>query len=733
MSYKDEYDFDDGDAYDFGGGGDTYGYSAPPREDAVPFQSSHQGAGTKYPDSEVRSNEEREPERETVPSKGTIAPREEAPGDDVEVSEPQEPIIQRPKHVLGYTVEDCGGASIESTWKGERRTESFSCQTTPVEIRDQDTSTGTRTFKSTQTESDFDGVDLGQVCDGFAGWDPKADGLCEFIRSAGLSMMEELEKSEESHAFDDFDTMGLDDGEVLCSEILSTPTMRDVPIQKFGHGGEEQTEVVDQSVTSISWNATGSIVVVGYGQRCHYGWSSGAKAGCSVWNIFARDFQADKPKLFLETSSCVMSVACHPELPALVAAGTFNGEVYVWDTSIDDERPMQIAATRIDDYFHREAVISVKWVYDERETAHYLLVTESGEGKVLFWSLKNDLACPVGGYLLQTKRKTGRGRSEKAIVGGTSMSFQSGGDMQVGTDEAGKPIVKKVKYSTSFVVGSEGGQIFRCFLRQRGSGRRQLGPKWTGEAEELLSRVSSEFRRDIQRHVEAYVQDLGGNQTVTLQSIYDSRPPPAQLFPSPIDMAYEPHTGPVHEIACSPHHRNMFISCGADGNANIYSVLQKQSLVTLDPSTSYLMSAAWSNVRPMVFAVGSEDGSIFVYDLSRSATSPIFSLPSATKKSVSVPSVSSSSGSRVSREANPCLTTLAFDPRVGTLFASGDETGNVRIWKLSPAFSTSLANEQGRLNQFYNGYEDEEEKAAQAAKDAKRRTSRKKAGGSGKK
>ena len=56
-----------------------------------------------------------------------------------------------------------------------------------------------------------------------------------------------------------------------------------------------------------------------------------------------------------------MSVACHPELPAVVAAGTFNGEVYVWDTSIDDERPMQIAATRIDDYFHREADLESRY------------------------------------------------------------------------------------------------------------------------------------------------------------------------------------------------------------------------------------------------------------------------------------------------------------------------------------------------------------------------------------
>ena len=166
-----------------------------------------------------------------------------------------------------------------------------------MEIRDQDTSTGTRTSKSSQTETDLNGVDLVEVCHGFKGWEPKGEGLCDFLQNAGQAMIEELNKSENSHAFDDFDIVGLDDGEVLCSEILATPMMRDVPIQQFGHGGDEKTEMVDQSVTSISWNATGSIVVVGYGQRCHYGWSSGAKAGCSVWNIFARDFQPDKPKL----------------------------------------------------------------------------------------------------------------------------------------------------------------------------------------------------------------------------------------------------------------------------------------------------------------------------------------------------------------------------------------------------------------------------------------------------
>ena len=96
--------------------------------------------------------------------------------------------------------------------------------------------------------------------------------------------------------------------------------------------------------------------------------------------------------------------------------------------------------------------------------------------------------------------------------------------MQVGTDESGKPIFKRVKYSTSFVVGSEGGANFSMLFTPAWGGRKDLGSKWTVEAEELLSSVSSEFRKDIKRHVEAYVQDLGGNQTITLESIFDSRP-----------------------------------------------------------------------------------------------------------------------------------------------------------------------------------------------------------------
>ncbi len=59
--------------------------------------------------------------------------------------------------------------------------------------------------------------------------------------------------------------------------------------------------------------------------------------------------------------SCLMCVSCHPEMPSVVAGGSFNGEVLVWDTNRDE--PL-VASSRIDDYFHREAITQVSWFFD---------------------------------------------------------------------------------------------------------------------------------------------------------------------------------------------------------------------------------------------------------------------------------------------------------------------------------------------------------------------------------
>ena len=226
-------------------------------------------------------------------------------------------------------------------------------------------------------------------------------------------------------------------------------------------------EQIDQSVTSIDWNATGSIIVAGYGQRVHSGWGTGAKAGCALWNIFSRDFNPSEPRLFLPTESCVMSVACHPELPAVIAAGTFNGEIVVWDTSIEDERPMMIASTRIDDYFHREAVVSLKWIYDDSEIDNYLLVSESGEGKVLFWSLSNNCLVPLMDIYCKQSENPKEAAAKKILLAVQQCPSKVEASFKLGRmNELVKPFLSVLNTALHLLLDLKVGNFFAAFCAE---------------------------------------------------------------------------------------------------------------------------------------------------------------------------------------------------------------------------------------------------------------------------
>ena len=84
----------------------------------------------------------------------------------------------------------------------------------------------------------------------------------------------------------------------------------------------------------------------------------------------------------LETSTSVLCVAAHPMLPAVVAAGGRSGEVFVWDTSRAGD-PL-VGSSRLDDYNHRDGVVSVRW-FQEASTREYLLLSASADGRVNLW------------------------------------------------------------------------------------------------------------------------------------------------------------------------------------------------------------------------------------------------------------------------------------------------------------------------------------------------------------
>jgi len=83
-------------------------------------------------------------------------------------------------------------------------------------------------------------------------------------------------------------------------------------------------------VSALSWSPNGSMLAVGYGKRNHNSWCDDSST-VSIWCIFRRDFNSEKPNINIDVESCVSSLAFHPSNPSILAGGTFNGKIYLWD------------------------------------------------------------------------------------------------------------------------------------------------------------------------------------------------------------------------------------------------------------------------------------------------------------------------------------------------------------------------------------------------------------------
>ena len=163
-----------------------------------------------------------------------------------------------------------------------------------------------------------------------------------------------------------------------------------------------------------------------------------------------------------------------------------------------------------------------------------------------------------------------------------------------------------------------------------------------------------------------------------------------------------------------------------------------------------MMSVEWSKVRPLVFSATSEDGITFIYDLGISTSAHVVEVNSSansgdTSTALEEKNSSSTVGdySNHSSTSRPSTTCVAFNPRQRALFATGNSSGSIHLWRLPPSLSTSVANEDQSLESIVRGLEDGDaikaaKKVAARSKNAKkkkaeaaRRKKMEKRGGSG--
>ncbi|GMH44979.1 hypothetical protein BSKO_12936 [Bryopsis sp. KO-2023] len=316
----------------------------------------------------------------------------------------------------------------------------------------------------------------------------------------------------------------------------------------------------DLVCTCVSWNSTGRTIAVAYGRNDLDGWC-GIPGALATWNL-GREGPKEKPEAKIDCDCCLTACAFHPEKPALIAGGTFNGDLYIWDTGEDGG--CQIGKSGISHVSHQDSISEISWLLSPqlgarrgRKDQMYQILTLGLDGRLLIWSW-SATENPLFGFELSSGVPWGHGM---ALWGGSSMGLPKDG--------------------ITAVVGTVAGQVFHCSLDHN---------------ETMCKRF---------------------NEAATANEAPDLH------WRSPIkETEFESHAGPVCGVDCSPFQRDLFLSCGADGTIHMYSLLNGHSILSLEPASHGLSSVKWSPSRPLVFAVATDDGRVLFYDLGKSSFHP---------------------------------------------------------------------------------------------------------------
>eukprot|EP00968_Pinguiococcus_pyrenoidosus_P009926 scaffold771_cov236-Pinguiococcus_pyrenoidosus.AAC.1 len=454
--------------------------------------------------------------------------------------------------------------------------------------------------------------------------------------------------------------------------------------------------------SSVDWSCTGHSVVAGFGQLDIRGWCNTGGA-VVIWNIFQRGFRAKDATQVIDHSSTITCVKCHPRAPGIIAAGSFNGEVLLYDVSRDE--PL-VASSPIHEHFHCEAVSDLEWIAEEGDAfdgrAAFQLCSVSRDGRVLFWSFRYGLEGALDGPLAGIRLSRGASRR------GASEDLKDTGELRPSRHTTSANCMSFTRGHYDLLIGSEGGALQRLFVSEM-KGLGKASPKsveavraalqssqyrWPDRVVELLARLEQSVRAEVIRSVDRRMRQgmHTGNAdevlpVVTMDIVYGSKLDVDALQSSPKSFELEPVPGLVTDVAASPTHRSLALVAASDGSLRLHSLLQARPLLDLNPDRGAVHSVAWSRMRPLVFAAGCDDGSCILFDLGtfhEGAEGQVLESPSTD-------AASAGHGPAVS---------VAFNPKQRDFLAVAMKNGAVAIWQLPWRFANPLDNEDAMLRQI---------------------------------
>ncbi|GAX78283.1 hypothetical protein CEUSTIGMA_g5725.t1 [Chlamydomonas eustigma] len=457
----------------------------------------------------------------------------------------------------------------------------------------------------------------------------KTTGLQTFLERVTGAVLTEMKKVEEEHEVLEPLNRLVDEQQepAICSfELNAFP---DPATSSYSNAAPTASTSSNQLVvTSLSWSATGQTIAASYGRYDIPGWCED-RGALATWNLARESLNQNKPDMNIDVDNCLMCCTFHPEHPALIAGGTFNGDVYIWDLSVEGDS-QRGKTDALSDVRHREPIKSMVWQYSMNEfnkygnkSQAYRLITLGADGLVMVWTWHKLQQALYGFKLLWPQP----GSSQKVLHGGSCLSFQAGGQQQV-----------LLEGSSTFMVGTEGGKIFKCYMELN-----------DGALKDFAKAASSGERQELR---------------------------------SPIkDGDYKPHAGAVFGVHCSPFQKDLFLTAGYDGSVHLYHSLKQQHLMDVAPSEGPLHAVQWSPVRPLVFAAAAGDGQVYFYDLLRvkGLVAPVLAVDA-------------------SPEGLPVYA-CAFNTKKPDMFATGGADG-IQVWKLPESLSGVRKGEEAVLRRL---------------------------------
>ena len=149
-----------------------------------------------------------------------------------------------------------------------------------------------------------------------------------------------------------------------------------------------------KTVSDISWSCNGRLIAAAFSEPEHLAWCN-HESSFAYWGIGRSQLDQSTPTGVVSAPACLSSIAFHTHEPSLLAVGSFNGELLIYDLNAEDpllaarkEQFLQRQIESVDPGQRDESLATILWSRNflSSSSVHPLLITGSLDGHLTVWS-----------------------------------------------------------------------------------------------------------------------------------------------------------------------------------------------------------------------------------------------------------------------------------------------------------------------------------------------------------